>query len=163
MGFLSELGKAFMGKPLGPAGETSQSVSASTPAQGNGVTDVSGRKIIPDVSVRNLRSQRSGDKMLVKAWVFNQSLDQIIRIDMTHVMGQKRTQNQEINPGSSRELTIYDGPVAKHDKDDDAHITYRLKVNGDVFMENYHVEFNRESDGTFTVEELHDDGPVRDI
>ena len=101
--------------------------------------------------------------MLVKAWVFNQSPDKIIRIDTTNVIGQKRTQNQEINHGSSRELTLYDGPVANDDNDDDAHITYRLKLNGDVFMENYRVEFHRESDGAFVVEELHDEGPIRDI
>jgi hypothetical protein len=161
MGFFSELGKAFMGKPLGP------NASNSTPSpsqQGGGVVDANGRKITPDIDVRNLKSYRQGgDKMLVKAWVFNQSPDQIIRIDTTYLMKQKRTQNQEINAGSSRELTLYDGPIADNDYERDAHIVYRLKVNNDVFMEGYDVEFNRESDGKFVVEELHDEGPIRDI
>lgn len=78
-------------------------------------------------------------------------------------MKQKRTQNQEINPGSSRELTLYDGPIALNENERNAQIVYRLKVNNDVFMENYDVEYNLESDGKFVVEELHDEGPIRDI
>jgi hypothetical protein len=162
MGFFGELGKAFMGKPLGPnasAGEPSTSNSQP----GAGVVDASGRKIIPDIDVRNLRSQQNGDKMYVKAWVFNNSQDQIIRVDTTYLLKQKRTQNQEIGPGSSRELTLYDGPAPRNENEHNAQIAYRLKANGDVFMENYRIEYNRESDGTYSVEELHDDGPVRDI
>lgn len=162
MGFFSELGKAFMGKPLGP--NASNGPAAGGMQQGNGITDANGRKITPDIDVRNLKSYRQGgDKMLVKAWIFNQSPDQIIRVDTTYLMKQKRTQNQEINPGSSREVTLYDGPIAQNENEREAQIAYRLKVNNDVFMENYNVEYNLESDGKFVVEELHDDGPIRDI
>lgn len=163
MGFFNELGKAFMGKPLGPNASSNNPVGASA-QQGGGVVDSNGRKITPDIDVRNLKSYRQGsDKMLVKAWVFNQSPDQIIRVDTTYLMKQKRTQNQEINPGSSRELTLYDGPIALNENERNAQIVYRLKVNNDVFMENYDVEYNLESDGKFVVEELHDEGPIRDI
>lgn len=162
MGFFNELAKAFMGKPLGP-NDTNQPMSG-TQQQGGGVVDASGRKITPDIDVRNLKSYRQGnDKMLVKAWVFNQSPDQIIRVDTTYLMKQKRTQNQEIQPGKSRELTLYDGPIALNENERDAQIAYRLKINNDVFMESYNVEYNLESDGKFVVEELHDDGPIRDI
>jgi hypothetical protein len=162
MGFLGELGKAFMGKPLGPQPEN-QSAQSTTPQTSNGIVDASGRKIIPNIHVKNIKSYRQGsDKLLVKGWVFNESADQIIRVDNSYLLKQKRTQNQEIGPGSSRELTLYDGP-ALHDDEHHAQITYRLRANGDVFMENYHIEYSRESDGTFLVEELHDDGPVRDI
>lgn len=153
-----------MGQPLGD-NSSAQSPAPGAPNQqvGNGVVDASGRKIIPDIDVRNLRSQRSGDKMLVKAWVFNQSPDQVIRVDTTHLLKQKRPQNQEINPGSSRELTFYDGPTPNNENERNAQITYRIKVNNDVFMENYQVEYNRESDGAYVVEELHDEGPIRDM
>ena len=163
MGFFGELGKAFMGKPLGPHSEN-QVASTNTPHASDGVVDASGRKIIPDIHVRNIKSYRQGnDKLLVKGWVFNESADQIIRVDTTYVLKQKRTQNQEINPNNSREVTLYDGPIPRNDNERDAQITFRLKVNGDVFMENYDVEFHRESDGMFVVEELHDDGPIRDM
>lgn len=153
-----------MGKPLGPQAQNQPvSAPANTGQTGNGILDERGRKIIPDIDVKNLRSQRSGDKMLVKAWIFNNSSDQVIRIDTTEVLSQKRTQNQEINPNSSRELTLYDGPVAKNDNERDARIAYRLKANQDVFMESYDIEYHLEPDGKFVVEELHDDGPVRDI
>lgn len=152
-----------MGKPLGPNASNSQAGTQNI-QQGNGVTDANGRKITPDIDVRNLKSYRQGtDKILVKAWLFNQSPDQVIRVDTTYLLKQKRTQNQEINPGSSRELTLYDGPIARNENESNAQITYRLKINNDVFMENYQVEYNLESDGTFVVEELHDEGPIRDL
>lgn len=164
MGFLGDLGKALVGQPVGGDAST-QNPQQSPPVQqnGNGIVDATGRKIIPDIDVRNLKSYRQGDKLLVKAWIFNTSPDQVIRVDTTYLLKQKRTQNQEINSGSSRELTLYDGPMPRNENDHNAQIAYRLKQNQDVFMENYRVEYNRESDGVVTVEELHDDGPVRDI
>lgn len=67
MGFFNELGKAFMGKPLGPNASSNNPVGASA-QQGGGVVDSNGRKITPDIDVRNLKSYRQGsDKMLVKA------------------------------------------------------------------------------------------------
>lgn len=151
-----------MGKPLGSPAQNGQP-AIQTSIQGNGVVDASGRKIVPDIDVKNLRSQRQGERLLVKGWVFNNSSDQIIRIDTSCLLKQKRQHNQEINPGSSRELTLYDGPVLRNENERTAQIAYRLKTNQDVFMENYRVEYNLESDGTYTVEDFHDDGPVRDI
>ena len=161
MGFFSNLGKAIVGQPLGSGVPTDS--NTPTVQAGNGIVDASGRKIIPDIDVKNLRSHLNGDKMLVKAWIANKSSDQIIRVDTTYLMKQKRTQNQEINPNDSREITLYDGPVARNENEHTAQITYRLKTNGDVFMENYRVEYNLESPGVWSVEELHDDGPTRDM
>lgn len=166
MGFFSELGKAFMGKPLGPAGSqpASRQAPSEAPAQtSNGIVDERGLKIIPDIDFKNLRSQRQGtDKLIVKAWIANNS-DQQIRIDTSYVLKQKRTHNQFIGPRDSREVTLYDGTIPDSDSESSANVAYRLQVNGDVFMESYRVEYYREADGKFIVSELIDDGPVRDI
>lgn len=166
MGFFSDLGKAFMGKPLGPAGNQptqDQAVPAATPQASNGILDERGLKIIPDIDFKNLRSQRQGtDRLIVKAWIANGS-DQQIRVDTSYLLKQKRIHNQFINPRDSREVTLYDGKIPDNDNEGSANVAYRLQVNGDVFMENYRVEYNREQDGKFIVSELIDDGPVRDI
>ena len=94
--------------------------------------------------------------------MFNDS-DQLIRIDTSYVLKQKRTHNQQINPRDSREITLYDGEIPDNDSENNAQIAYRLQVNGDVFMENYRVDYSRESDGKFVISDLIDDGPVRDI
>lgn len=167
MGFFSELGKAFMGKPLGPTGDIQSTSPAqqspSSSAQSNGTHDERGRKIIPNMDFKNLRSQRQGtDKLIVKAWVVNPS-DQEIRIDTSYLLKQKRTQNQLISPRNSREITLYDGKIPDNDNEGSAQMTYRLQVNGDVFMENYRVDYSLERDGKFVVSELIDDGPLKDI
>lgn len=165
MGFLSELGKAFMGKPLGPAGDAQQTPQSAqqTQAQQQGIHDDRGLKVIPDIDFKNLRSQRQGsDRLIVKAWIANNS-DHEIRIDTSYLLKQKRTQNQHIGPRGSREVTLYDGKIPNDDNEGSAQVAYRLQVNGDVFMEQYRVDYNRESDGKFIVSDLIDDGPVRDI
>lgn len=165
MGFLGELGKAFMGKPLGPAQESQNQqppAAASQPA-GNGVVDGRGHKIIPTISFKNFRSQRQGDKrLIVKAYVVNDSA-QPIRIDTSYVLKQKRTHNQLMNPRDAHELVLYDGEIPDNENEHHAQIAYRLQVNGDVFMENYRVAYSLESDGKRIIEDLVDDGPVRDI
>lgn len=162
MGFLSELGKAFMGKPLGPAGDAQQN-TGQTDTQQKGIHDEQGRKILPNPDFKNLRSQRQGsDRLIVKAWVMN-PVDHEMRIDTSYLLKQKRTHNQIIPPRGSREITLYDGKIPDDDNEGSAQMAYRLQVNGDVFMENYQVDYNRERDGKFIVADLTDDGPVRDI
>ena len=151
-----------MGKPLGqPAPQDMPSPVAPSP-KGNDTVDERGRKVIPDIDVKNLRSQRQGEQMSVRAWVTNNS-DQQIRIDTSYLLGQKRQHNRELRPNESRELQLYQGLVARNENEHQARIDYRLTANGDVFQNTYHIEYNLESDGARTVEELHDDGPVRDI
>lgn len=164
MGFFSDLGKAFMGQPLGPNTTSNNSAPVeNAQRQQNGVVDERGRKILPNPDFKHLRSQRQGsDRLIVKAWVENPT-EQEIRIDSSNLLKQKRTHNQIIGPRDSREITLYDGKIPTHDNEGSAQLTYRLQVNGDVFMENYRVDYNLESDGMFTVSDLIDDGPIRDV
>lgn len=166
MGFFSELGKAFIGKPLGPAGDGQNQPAPANPSQlqtGNGVLDERGHKIIPKISFKNFRSQRQGEnRLIVKTYVVNDS-DQPIRIDTSYLLKQKRTHNQLINPHDAHELVLYDGEIPDNENEHHAQIVYRLQVNGDVFMENYRVAYSLESGGKHIVEDLVDDGPVRDI
>ncbi len=161
-----------MGKPLQPPtddkapaeqAQEQSTESVQTLEQQQGIHDENGRKIIPSINFKDVRSQRQGtDKLIVKAWVFNDS-DQLIRIDTSYVLKQKRTHNQQINPRDSREITLYDGKIPDNDNENNAQIAYRLMVNGDAFMENYRVNYSRENDGKFIIGELIDDGSVRDI
>ena len=168
MGFFSELGKAFMGQPLGPAGADSDTAApaqptTSTSQDNNGLVDERGRKVLPNPDFKNLRSQRQGsDRLIVKAWVVN-PVDHEIRIDTSYLLKQKRTHNQHIGPRDSREITLYDGKIPDNDNEGSAQMAYRLQMNGDVFMENYRVDYSLEKDGKFVVSDLIDDGPVRDI
>lgn len=165
MGFWGDLGKAVVGKPIGQsAGEQpiGQPQEPQTLQQQQGVQDERGYKIIPEIEVKNLRSHRNGDKLRVTAWVANKS-NQEIRIDETHVAGQSRQPRQFISPQGSHELVLYDGRIFDNDHQTKAQIIYRLKVNEDVFMEHYRIDYSLEHDGKQIIDNLIDDGPVRDI
>lgn len=169
MGFLGDLGKAIMGKPIGQADQTQTAAPeqpieqpTQTLGQQQGVQDERGLKIIPEIEVKNLRSHRNGDKLRVTAWIANKS-DQEIRIDETRLLGQGRQPGQFLSPRGSHELVLYDGRIPDNESQTKAQIVYRLKVNNDVFMENYRVNYSIEQDGKHTVDELVDEGPVRDI
>lgn len=155
MGFLGDLGKAFVG-------QTPQQQTAPASQQGSGIVDGNGLKVIPHIELKDLRSHRQGEQLIVTAWVVNDS-DQRLRIDSGYLLKQKRQFNQDLSPHQSHELTLYQGPAPHDESEHHAQIIYRLHVNGDVFQNNYRIDYHTESDGTRTVDQLHDDGPVRDV
>lgn len=164
MGFFNTVGKLFMGEPLGPSAPAQGApADASGQSQGNGLVSASGLKVTPDIEVEHTHSHRSGEHLIVTAVIHNESPDQIIRIDTSYLLKQKRQHNQEIGPGRSWELKLYEGPAPHDENEHTAQFIYRLKANGDVFMENYQIKYHLESDGTRIVDELHRVGPVRDI
>jgi hypothetical protein len=165
MGFLDGLGRMIAGKPVFEDGSQPKEQSNAGEPQApvsSGLRDEKGYKIIPDIEVKNVRSRRDGDKLTVTAWVTNKS-DQRIRIDYIYLLGEKKQINQELNSNQARELMLYQGSTPHDENERDAQIVYRLQENMDLFQNDYDVEFNRESDGAYTVEELHEDGSTRDI
>ncbi len=165
MGFFSDLGKALVGKPLGQPPQTPNQpmTEPSAPVrQASGIVDSQGRKIIPHINLKDLRSHRNGDRFMVTTWVVNES-DQRIRIDDTYLLKQKRSPHQELAPGQSHELRLYDGPVLDNENEHQAWVSYRLMVNGDVFREDFRIHYTLEHDGKHTVGDLIGDGPIRDL
>jgi len=167
MGFLNGLGRLLQGKEVfqnegaQPSLASSDSTS-NTQSKQSQFVDERGYKIIPHVTLDRVKWNRSGDTMTITAWVTNHS-KWPVRIDHFTVLGQKQVFQQELGPNDRDQLVIHKGTVASSEHDSHAELTFLLKENGDLFKNVYHVEFNRESDGKFVIEELHDDGPVRDI
>lgn len=161
MGFLGDLGKALMGQPVGqqPSATAQQ---PETMAQKNGLVDEDGRKIIPDIDLKNVQSHRQANKLTVTAWVMNNS-DQILRVDSCYLLKQNRTLNQVMSPRQSRQLTLYDGPIPRDENEHQARIVYRLQANGDTFQNYYRIGYHPEADGARMIDDLYDDGPVQDI
>lgn len=123
--------------------------------------DEHGYKIIPHITLDHIKVHRTGDTMLVTAWATNHSKERV-QIEYFSVLGQKQTYRWELSP-RGHDVTIYNGPVARDEHTSHAELAFHLIENGDEFKNVYHVEFNRESDGKFVIEELHHDGPVHDI
>jgi hypothetical protein len=167
MGFLDGLGRFLRNEPVFPNEEASKLATPPVPVQETGpkqspLVDEHGYKVIPKITLDRIKARRSGDTVMVTAWAQNHS-DRVVRIDYFRVQGQKQVFQRELEPGKGHEVKIYDGPVASNEYDSHGALKFRIKDNQDEFENEYHVEFNREADGKFIIEELHEDGPVRDI
>ena len=161
MGFFQGLGRVIAGKPVFQT--TSDPVAPEQPHDApRRFVDESGRKIIPEIKLTHTKSHIAGESMTVSAWATNQSSEHV-RLDYMTLLGQKHTISQELAPGKGSEIKLYNGPVARDDHASRAELVYRLFENGDVFSMTYTIEFNRESNGYYIVEEFHSNNPVRDI
>jgi hypothetical protein len=168
MGLLDGLGRFVWGENE-PEGMTQRSdapqvPSSNTQPQQPPLVDEHGYKIIPHITLDHVKAHRNGDTMIVTAWVANHS-EHNVRIDECHVLGQKQILQRPLSPNAGHEVTVYKGPVALNEYDSHAGLIFRtfMVEKPDQFENVYHVEFNRESDGKFTIEEFHEDGPVHDI
>lgn len=167
MGFLDGLGRFLRNEPVFPSEEPPQQGVPSTPLEDTGpkqspLVDSRGYKVIPEITLDRIKARRTGDTVMVTAWAQNRS-DRPVRIDYFKVQGQKQVFQRELGPGDGHEVKIYDGPVALNEHDSHGALKFRIKENQDEFENEYRVEFNREADGKFVIEELHEDGPVRDV
>lgn len=172
MGFLDGLGRFITGKPVFQTDESSamqqsqaprpdeQPASPQTDSFGSPI-DQSGHVIIPEIEVEDVRTHRHGDEMEVTAWITNCS-EQQVRIDYCMMIGQKRLLNYELTSHQAHELVLYEGHVPKNNAYTRAELVFRL-LNGHQFDHVYYVKYHLEGDGVYLVDELHTDGPVRNM
>lgn len=167
MGLWNFMSKMVQGKPIfeepkresrepGWAPEPSQSASEST------FVDEGGKKIIPTVTIEHCKSHINGNHMDVTAWLTNASefeieLDKMVMIDAKAGIGRR------LRPGEGHEVMVYRGVLQTSDHAHKAELYYKIVENGDYFRADYMVEYNRESNGTYTVEEFHPEHIVHDV
>lgn len=167
MGFMSGFGRMLAGKPVfeNEDSRTPQPETVEKPIQDNtqgGARDASGRKVIPQIDIEHLQCHRNGNSITVTAWVTNRC-DLAIRLDDSTILGQRLQVHYELTPHQNHEIVLYRGPIAMNDHDHHAKLTFRIMSNTDEFEINYVSKFHRNPDATFQVDELHQEGGVRDI
>lgn len=124
--------------------------------------DEHGRKIIPNVSFKRFKSYINGSKVTTWAWVTNNSSFEV-EVEKLELLGYHNHIRRRFRAGEEREIKIYEGAVIAHDHDHHAHLYFTIHENDDLFVEEYEIEYNRESDGTYTLEEFHKTNQTRDI
>ena len=168
MGFLDGLGRFISGKPVfeaQPQAERNNEFMGDVDAADaprTGLVDEHGNKVVPQLEIGQVRSHRNGETMMVTAWVTNRS-NQRLRIDEIRMIKQRQQPSRELDPAQAHEITLYQGGIPKDEAEHYMDVVYRITVNGDLFQRRYLIEYYRENDGALLVDELHDDGPVRDI
>lgn len=170
MGLWNFMTKMVQGKPVFEAPprtqEDQQVGSEGQPAGGmvnpSPFVDQGGKKILPHIRIEHCKSHLNGDHMEVTAWLTNESefeveLDRITLLDARTVIGRR------LRPHEGHEATLYRGPQPTSDHNHKASLTYKIVQNGDYFSADFMVEYNRESNGAFTVEEFHSEHIIHDV
>lgn len=163
MGFLSGLGRLVAGKPVFEAPQTTSDNNQTPSTPQHTFVDEHGYKIVPKIELAHLTTHPfGGDKITVTAWATNRS-NEPIRLDAAMALSQKSTIMRELTPGQGHEIELYRGPAPLHEHDSRVELIFRILANNDLFKCIYFAEFNRQSNGQFFINQLHENGPTRDI
>lgn len=167
MGFWSAVGKILQGKPvfenpehLGSDRDDVESADAAVPAKPG--YDEKGQKIIPKISISRCQSHMSGDRMQVWVWVKNEAAVPV-RLERTTMIGATRQLGNFLSPGEQEQVELYNGSRPRINSYTKAEMYYMQINTNDYFCAEYEVEYEYESDGTYTVSELHPYSYVKDV
>ena len=164
MGFFDTLGKMINGEPVfdSQSSQPQTPQPATTPGMAADPTrSETGHKLHPDMRVSRVKTSRNGDKMTSYSWVQNNSPYAVV-LKKFYVMGQGVAMNYVLTPGQGREVKVYDGRIATSEHDAHAYLDIMIEQNGDYFQQEFHVEFDRQADGAYLIEEFHPEAHVRD-
>lgn len=135
---------------------------APAPPVASPLVDDQGRKMIPQLTMAHCRSHVNGGQLEVTAWITNTSAV-AVRIAEIVLLGSKTHIDRDLAPGEAHEVVLYRGSAPKDDTAHKAELYYKIKENGDNFCADYMIEYYRESNGAWLVEELHPERIVRDV
>jgi hypothetical protein len=167
MGFLDGLRKMMQGKPVFEDPNRPQpdvTVKAvdqfdtrvptpTSPAPTNVITPQQ-TKVTPTFDLRHCQTQVDGDQCTVTIWVTNTSpVD--IEIDKCVILDAKTEIDRRLSPGQAHEVILYKGRMPKTDHAHKANIFYKAIRENEYYRVDFMVEYNRNSDGSYTVEDLH--------
>lgn len=109
----------------------------------------------PRITIKKTIPRMDSTRQKVYCWIRNDFHGEI-ELDKIVILDKKREIDTYLRPGQEKEVLIYDGPKFDHEPhNEEAHIDYRTKHKGDYFRIEYHVEYNRNADGTYNIEDLH--------
>ena len=86
-----------------------------------------------------------------------------VEVQAMTMLDTKTVIGRRLSPQDGHEVMLYRGNVPINDHAHKAQLYYKIVQNGDSFCADFMIEFNRESNGTFTVEQLHPDHIVHDV
>lgn len=124
--------------------------------------DDKGRKILPIITIERCKSHVNGQYIDVTAWLTNAS-ELEIELDRMVMIDAKTEIDRRLRPQEGHEVTLYRGRLPRDDRAHKAQLYYKIVQNGDYFCADFMIEYNRESNGTFTVEEFHPDNIIHDV
>ncbi len=121
----------------------------------------SGQKVIPRIDITRVELPRNeSSRMQVVVAIRNNSQGNIDLEDIEALGNSRNLNDQLLRAGEEREFTIYDSsrPNSRHSN---ARIKFKDET-GDYFTAHFTVEFEQESDNTYSPLRFKLNGPVQD-
>lgn len=164
MGFFDGLGRMIRGEPIftDTSKGDERTAREDAPVEKSLLIDERGRKIIPEIRLEHCKSHISGDDMTVTVWATNMSTAEV-ELDRVEMLGVRRGIDRFLKPQEGHEIRLYEGRIPTSDVNHKAILQYKIVENGDYFAAEFMIEYNFESDGRYSVEELHPEPTIRDI
>jgi hypothetical protein len=168
MGFWQGMMKMIQGKPVfeAPAGTKQPPIVNEPPSRPAMDTAVETPPVVsppaaikqphtpPTFDLKHCKSDIDGTNITVTVWVTNTSpVD--IEIDKCVILNQTTQIDRRLSPNGAHEVILYRGATPTTDYAHKANIFYKSVHENEYYRADFSVEFNRESDGTFTIEDLH--------
>ena len=133
----------------------------ATPLENDGTNrgDIpSATQTTPEIFVGHCKYSLSGEHLDVYASITNNTAVPVF-LDKLFLVNIMRELDYSLEPGQSRELKVYEGPVPRSGVYTEARLYYRDARSGTYYQARHHVEYHFDN-GRYFVEELH---PVRPV
>lgn len=162
MGFMDGLRKMIQGRPVfedpnkvDPTLENRDQFDTKvTTPPAPVVTAPETVSVTPTFDLRHCETHMNGDIATVTIWATNTSQVDI-EIDKCVMLDTKIEIDRRLSPGQAHEIILYKGPAPKTDHAHKANIFYKSVRENEYYRVDFTVEYNHESDGTYTIEDLH--------
>lgn len=158
MGFFDALKRMADGKPVFENTEQDGrqvNHSQSEPAATNGATPAqpSGPKETPRIDIVRTESRMNGSNMLVTCVIQNDSQSSL-DLDRLQMLGRATDLQTILRPGESRQINIYNGSRPNNMNSRSVELVYKKVEDTDAFQADFNIEYQREEDGTYVVDDL---------
>lgn len=165
MGFFEGLKKMVQGKPVFEVSEDykkdEQEWSDEHIAEPVAPAAYTGPKIIPQVIINEYHTNTNGQNMTCQFVIHNKS-EQYIHVEKVLMLGSHKDIDDHLRAGEERSFIVYSGSRPLNTHYDELRIQYKNE-QGDYFESVHHVEFQKQSDGTYIISRVRFISPVRDI
>lgn len=120
-----------------------------------------GAKILPVVQIVRVDTRVKDAHMEVYAYIRN-DFHQRMELDKVRIFGTMRELDNWLDPNESKIHLLYSGPRMTHTNYRECEVVY-LQPDGDYFASIHYIDYQLESDKTYSVKDLQLRHPIRDV
>jgi hypothetical protein len=135
----------------------------ASPHEAQATTERTGPPVIPQCVVDETRSRVNGQYLDVDVTIKNMSQAPVM-LDKILIMGRTHELDYPLGPGKERQfISVYNGPLLTNSSYTNSEVQYRNEQDGEYYGAVHYVEFDHESDNTYTVNRLRFIPPVKHL